>query len=373
MPGRLCRMRALSGQARDQRRSGQRLPPRSARYRPRWRRGGGVRDGAAQQGHNKPPGAIGIRHAVCHQRPAGGDQVLEMLQILGIWHLQAGGQAQTRLRQHPCADPVGPGLQTQRPSKAPGQTRVHRCQRQPGRHQPHLQPPVGAVGRPAEDARDRPHPDPAQEPRDAARPCWAPAAPCPPAGHGHPRWSFETSIPMAVSDLRHFPCLSCEPGTPVSVRDGAKGRSDPSGNGSLNQRPPRSASRQPAGTVATVPAGQPHQTTGPAKIIETSALPAPGGHFSRAGSGAGLLLFPDRPIYREPSRAGGGNAVRFRVPPRGAIPFPGSGGFSPQPGGRIAVSAPCQARPPGRCVRATPAGTARRPPSDRSAESRRSS
>jgi hypothetical protein len=31
---------------------------------------------AAQQGQTVPLGAIAIRHAVCHQRPAGGDQVV---------------------------------------------------------------------------------------------------------------------------------------------------------------------------------------------------------------------------------------------------------------------------------------------------------
>jgi hypothetical protein len=147
---------------------------------------------------------------------------------------------------------------------------------------------VVAVGRPAANARDRLRPDPAQELRDAARPMLGTRSTVPAGRAWASRWSFETSIPMVVSDIRHFPCLSCEPCAPVSVRDGAKGRSDPSGNGSLNQRPPRSASRQPAGTVATVPAGQPHQTTGPAKIIETSARPAPGGRFAPAGSGAGL-------------------------------------------------------------------------------------
>jgi len=41
-----------------------------------------------------------------------------------------------------------------------------------------------------------------------------------------------------------------------------------------------------------------------------SARPATGGRFAPAGSGAGLLLFPDLPVYRAPSRAGGGNAGR---------------------------------------------------------------
>ncbi len=35
-----------------------------------------------------------------------------------------------------------------------------------------------------------------------------------------------------------------------------------------------------------------------------NARPAHGGRFAPAGSGAGLLLFPDLPVYRAPSRAG---------------------------------------------------------------------
>jgi len=46
-----------------------------------------------------------------------------------------------------------------------------------------------------------------------------------------------------------------------------------------------------------------------------SARPAPGGRFAPAGSGAGLLLVPDLPVCRVPSRAGGGNALRFLIPP----------------------------------------------------------
>ncbi len=41
-----------------------------------------------------------------------------------------------------------------------------------------------------------------------------------------------------------------------------------------------------------------------------SARPALGGRFAPAGSGAGLSLVPDLPVYRAPSRAGGGNAGR---------------------------------------------------------------
>ncbi len=54
-----------------------------------------------------------------------------------------------------------------------------------------------------------------------------------------------------------------------------------------------------------------------------SARPAPGGRFSPAGSGAGLSLFPDLPVCGAPSRAGGGNALRFLFPPgRAKAPSP---------------------------------------------------
>ena len=46
-----------------------------------------------------------------------------------------------------------------------------------------------------------------------------------------------------------------------------------------------------------------------------SARPAPGGRFSPAGSGAGLPMCRDLPVCRAPSRAGGGNAMRFLFPP----------------------------------------------------------
>jgi len=41
-----------------------------------------------------------------------------------------------------------------------------------------------------------------------------------------------------------------------------------------------------------------------------SARPAHGGRFAPAGSGAGLPLFPDLPVYRAPLRRGEGNAGR---------------------------------------------------------------
>ena len=80
-----------------------------------------------------------------------------------------------------------------------------------------------------------------------------------------------------------------------------------------------------------------------------SARTAHGRRFAPAGSGAGLSWRLDRPIYRAPYRAGGGNAVRFLFPPalakalpplqwqgpsplpqRPADPWP-AGGQSPRP------------------------------------------
>ena len=47
----------------------------------------------------------------------------------------------------------------------------------------------------------------------------------------------------------------------------------------------------------------------------------------------GLPLVRVAPVMVEASRAGGGNAVRFLFPPKGAIPLPGSGRVSRQAGG----------------------------------------
>ena len=57
------------------------------------------------------------------------------------------------------------------------------------------------------------------------------------------------------------------------------------------------------------PLPQRHADTRPAGDPKppASARPAPGGRWP--------LLFPDLPIYGAPSRAGGGNAVRFLLPP----------------------------------------------------------
>ena len=47
-----------------------------------------------------------------------------------------------------------------------------------------------------------------------------------------------------------------------------------------------------------------------------SARPAPGGRFAPAGSGAGLLLFPDLPVCGAPCHAGGETRVAFPGPAR---------------------------------------------------------
>ncbi|MCA3504690.1 MAG: IS110 family transposase [Rhodobacter sp.] len=53
------------------------------------------------------------------------------------------------------------------------------------------------------------------------------------------------------------------------------------------------------------------------------------------------LCLPDLPVYGAPSRAGGGNAMRFLFPPDGAVPVPGSRKVPRQAGGRISFPAPC--------------------------------
>ena len=58
---------------------------------------------------------------------------------------------------------------------------------------------------------------------------------------------------------------------------------------------------------------------------------------------------------------GRGKRMRFLIPPKGAIPFPGSGRFSRQAGGRIAFSAPCQKRRKRRFPALTVNGCAARP------------
>jgi hypothetical protein len=47
-----------------------------------------------------------------------------------------------------------------------------------------------------------------------------------------------------------------------------------------------------------------------------------------AGSGAGLSWCGQHRSLRKRRARAGGNAVRFGVPPKGAIPFPGPGRFS---------------------------------------------
>jgi len=76
-----------------------------------------------------------------------------------------------------------------------------------------------------------------------------------------------------------------------------------------------------AGAIA--PAAAPHgPLTSRGPQPPASARPATGGRFSPAGPGAGLSVFPDLPVYRGPSRAGGGNALRFPVPPEQAKALP---------------------------------------------------
>jgi hypothetical protein len=73
-----------------------------------------------------------------------------------------------------------------------------------------------------------------------------------------------------------------------------------------------------AGAIAPATAPRcPLASRGPKPLV--SARPAHGGRFSPARSGAGLSWRLDLPIYKAPSRAGGGNALRFLIPPGGAV------------------------------------------------------
>ncbi len=94
-----------------------------------------------------------------------------------------------------------------------------------------------------------------------------------------------------------------------------------------------------------------------------SARPAPGGRFSPAGSGAGLPLFPDLPVYRAPSHKGGGNAVRFLFPPGGGaeglavVPPTPLPWLRPLPlPHRHAAPCPPRAKAPGQVPAASPTG-----------------
>ena len=57
--------------------------------------------------------------------------------------------------------------------------------------------------------------------------------------------------------------------------------------------------------------------------------PAPGGRFAPAGPGAGLSLFPDLPVHRAPSCAGGETRVAFPDPARNGPPFLRIGKIAP--------------------------------------------
>ncbi len=92
-----------------------------------------------------------------------------------------------------------------------------------------------------------------------------------------------------------------------------------------------------------------------------SARPAPGGRFSPAGSGAGLPLYLDLPVYGEPSRTGGGNAVRFLIPPaptkafsplqwQGPSPLPQHNAAPCQPGAKAPGPRPPRPRRALACI-----------------------
>ncbi len=79
----------------------------------------------------------------------------------------------------------------------------------------------------------------------------------------------------------------------------------------------------PRRSIASCPAG--------GQKPPASARPATGGRWP--------LLLPDLPVYRAPSRAGGGNAVRFLFPPERA--------FSRMPGHSGRGHRPCHSAAPG--------------------------
>ena len=77
----------------------------------------------------------------------------------------------------------------------------------------------------------------------------------------------------------------------------------------------RPCATQKAGAIAPATAPRrPLTSRGPKP--PASAHPAPGGRFSPAGPGAGLLLVPDPPVYRALFRAGGETRVAFPSPAR---------------------------------------------------------
>jgi len=55
----------------------------------------------------------------------------------------------------------------------------------------------------------------------------------------------------------------------------------------------------------------------------------------------GLSVLLDLPVYGAPSRAGGGNAMRFLIPRDGTVPFPGLRKVPRQAGSRIPFPVPC--------------------------------
>jgi hypothetical protein len=107
--------------------------------------------------------------------------------------------------------------------------------------------------------------------------------------------------------------------------------------------PAPTKARSPLGRQGPSPLPQRYAASRPAggQNPPASARPAPGGRFPPAGSGTGLSWCGLHGSWWQ-RRAGGGNAVPFGVPPGRAIPFPGSGRFSWQAGGRIVFSAPSQ-------------------------------
>ena len=239
---------------------------------------------------------------------------LRRCRFAGLGTCRPGVRCRAHLRQHPGTGLVGPGLQTRGLRKAPGQTRVHRCQRQPGRRQQH----PGArwqrlVG-----------PQPMRA--TGAAPIQRKSCAMPRARVGHPqcragrqgmdardglpgrqfRWQSQTFV-IPVLVLRALrPCL----------RPGRGERQERS----LWQRFP-----EPAPATVRIPPVRGdggHRPPGPTpsddRICKTQRDKRPTRRALRPRR-AGRWPFVVRvaPVLAAASRTGGGNAVRFLFPPGG--------------------------------------------------------
>jgi len=244
-----------------------------------------------------------------------------------------------------------------RPARAGRKVLPHstslRCHGRGHRPCPSAAPPLGQPGAKApgqRPTRPRPAPDP------------------PPAGASLPPGRALASVPPGPAGPQ---------GTVARGRGNAGRVSCPARGWARRSchNPPAPAAMAKAIAFATALRCE-HARRGPKP--PASARPAHGGRFAPAGPGAGLSVFPDLPVHRAPSRAGGGNAgrvSRFRpewrscalrdarslwqgpspLPQRHAGPCP-AGGQSPRP---APDPPPAGASPPpGRALASVPPGPA---------------